>query len=170
MRRSSSSPALLQSLSEFAYLLLFLTLGGALVLFGQIREAEERVRAAEAEVARLTTEVAFLTEILEEKQYGVVPCWRRPEGEVPPISARIVLHGPGHVSLLRTQDQARRELDGAPAELRDSLLALLQGELRYAGGKNCYLRVAVENRTNDYSLYEQAADVVTEAGMVVAHE
>jgi hypothetical protein len=52
------------------------------------------------------------------------------------------------------------------AELR----SLLSEELRYAGEKSCYLRVAVENETNDYALYERVAAVITDAGMVVARD
>jgi hypothetical protein len=54
--------------------------------------------------------------------------------------------------------------------LRGALAELLAQERQYAGEKNCYLRVSISNRTNDYGLYEAVEEVVTDAGMVVARE
>ncbi|MFP4638705.1 MAG: hypothetical protein ACLFM6_09735, partial [Spirochaetaceae bacterium] len=59
---------------------------------------------------------------------------------------------------------------GGREGLDASVRSLLAEDLRYAKEKTCYLRVAIENETNDYALYEEVAEVVTDAGMVVARD
>ena len=197
-RRQRGSGALFHSLSEFAYIMLFLSLGAAAALFAQNDALEARAAEYAAENERLTAEVAFLTEILEEKRHGVVPCWRRPEEAVSRVVATILIHEEAEFTVTRTanEDSVRigadtaaaksasgrtggREPAEAPGEpsadtayerLNASVRSLLAEDLRYAGTKTCYLRVAIENRTNDYALYEKVAEVVTGAGMVVARD
>ena len=196
-RRQRGSGALFHSLSEFAYIMLFLSLGAAAALFAQNHALEARAAEYATENERLTAEVAFLTEILEEKRHGVVPCWRRPEEAVPRVVATIVIHDEAEFTVTRTAsgDSVRigadvaaepgsgrtggREPAEAPGEpsadtarerLNANVRSLLAEDLRYAGTKTCYLRVAIENRTNDYALYEKVAEVVTGAGMVVARD
>jgi hypothetical protein len=203
-RRERASGALFHSLSEFAYIMLFLTLGAAVFLYAESRAARARAAEYAAENERLTEEVQFLTEMLEEKRHGVVPCWRRPEGVIPKVVGRIVIHGEASFTVERTadgrsvrvpRDRARSERGpgaerddagaagaaagtsgpdeepGTPMERLDGAMrSLFAEDLRYAGGKNCYLRVAIENETNDYALYDEVASVVTGAGMVVARD
>jgi hypothetical protein len=243
-RDRRESQALMHSLSEFAYLLLFVVMGAALVLYGRAAELQRRAEEAEAlatqrgmRIEELREEVAFLNEMLSEKRYGVVPCWRRPEGRVAPVSARIVIHSDERVvvspagepnrevvvagrfaessadaagagrapgrgrapaaagmaapgtrvtgrsvprqareSAVGTSDRSQARESSVdrrmpPREaLRGALAELLAQERQYAGEKNCYLRVSISNRTNDYGLYEAVEEVVTDAGMVVARE
>ena len=197
-RRPRDSAALFHSLSEFAYIMLFLSLGACVLLYAESRQARARAAAYAAENERLAEEVAFLTDMLEEKRHGVVPCWRRPEGTIDKVAGSIVIHDEGWFTVVRGADgytvdvrearpEAARSLRAAAGGtevvdmepetagsaievLDDTVRRVLRGELRYAGKKNCYLRVAVENQTNDYKLYEEVTSVVTGAGMVVAHE
>ena len=183
-RRQRGSGALFHSLSEFAYIMLFLSLGAAAALFAQNRALEARAEEYAVENERLTAEVAFLTEILEEKRHGVVPCWRRPEEAVPKVVATIVIHDEAEFSVTRTASGQSVQIGagkaaaaavetpaGGPRERLDaSVRSLLAEDLRYAGARTCYLRVAIENETNDYALYEEVAEVVTGAGMVVARD
>jgi hypothetical protein len=168
-RRQRGSGALFHSLSEFAYIMLFLSLGAAAALFAQNRLLEARAADYAAENERLAAEVAFLTEILEEKRHGVVPCWRRPEGAVPMVVATIVIHDRTSFTVLRTASGSSVQV-GVREDLDAAVRSLLAEDLRYAGAKSCYLRVAIENQTNDYALFEEVASVVTGAGMVVARE
>jgi hypothetical protein len=180
-RRQRGSGALFHSLSEFAYIMLFLSLGAAAALFAQNRLLEARAVDYAAENERLAAEVAFLTEILEEKRHGVVPCWRRPEGAVPKVVATIVIHDRTSFTVTRTASESsvrvgvqKAAADAVREDPREKLdervRSLLAEDLRYAGAKSCYLRVAIENETNDYALFEDVASVVTGAGMVVARE
>ncbi|MFP4567211.1 MAG: hypothetical protein ACLFNX_11980 [Spirochaetaceae bacterium] len=188
-RRQRGSDALFHSLSEFAYIMLFLSLAAALALFAQNDALEARAAEYAAENEELTEEVAFLTEILEEKRHGVVPCWRRPEEAVPKVAATVVIHDETSFTVTHTAsgdsvgvaaDAAAESAAAAPdsessrtggrERLDASVRSLLAEDLRYAGEKTCYLRVAIENETNDYALYEEVAEVVTGAGMVVARD
>lgn len=174
-RRPSGSEALFHSLSEFAYILLFLALGALAVLYVQATAAEARAQAYAEENERLAEEVAFLEEILEEKRHGVVPCWRRPEEEVPKVAGRIVIHDETSFTVLRGTEGRSVEVEASEAqkaksELDEAMRKVLHEELTYAGEKNCYLRVEIENETNDFQLYDEVASIVTGAGMVVARE
>lgn len=79
------SDAVVQSLSEIAFILFFLAIGAALLLYGKYETTRDALLETEVQRDSLEEEVAFLQEILEEKRHGVVPCWRRPEGTNRPI-------------------------------------------------------------------------------------
>ena len=96
MRRVSAT-ALHYSMAEFAYILLFLSIGALVLIFG-------RYQAAEDEIATLKAEVNFLNEILAEKENAVVPCWQRPDATIPEIVGTITIHSRTRYSLERTAD------------------------------------------------------------------
>jgi hypothetical protein len=173
-KRRARSDAMMYSLSEFAFILLFLSLAAAVLLLGRYADAAARAVSLEQEVSVLEQEVAFLNEILSEKQYGVVPCWRRPEQSVPPVVGTVTIHGRDVFSVARAADGrtveiASREDESADA-IEGTLRSLFRQDLEYAGEMNCYLRVAVHNQTNSFTFYRNVADVVSGTGMVVVNE
>ncbi len=178
--------AMLFSLSELAFILFFLAVTAAAIVF----QAHEDTRA---EADKLTTErdtlraerdylavsvddleqeVDFLNEILEEYRHGVVPCWRRPDTIVPPVIGEIAIRSLSRYEIIRTGSSDVTVLTGARRELeenlKDALPVLFREELAYAGANRCYLRINVRNETNLFSLYENVVDVITGRNMVVA--
>lgn len=174
-RRRAGSDALFHSLSEFAYILLFLALGVLAVLFVQVTVAQAQAQAYAEENERLAEEVAFLEDMLEELRHGVVPCWRRPDSDIPMVAGRVVIHDETTFTAVSGTGGSSVEIEAdeppeARSELEDAMREGLHDDLSYAGEKNCYLRIAIDNRTNDYELYDEVASIITDAGMVVARE
>lgn len=215
-----SSDALLHSISEFAYILVFVTIGAALVLYAGTQESRRRAEELEEDNRQLRQQVASLNEILQDKRYGVVPCWRRPEGQIPRVVAVISILDQSFFQITRNTDgtlvqvgqkEASEEPEPGPTpafdqwvdpdggdtldprdfverrqpepepepeppaidpreRLKAELLALLKEETSFSDQHNCYLRVRIENQTNDYGVYEEIAHLVTNAGMVVARD
>lgn len=172
------SDAMLYSLSEFAYILLFLSMGAAVLLYGRSvraeREAEEltvRVAELQGEVEELTTEVNFLNELLAEKRYGVVPCWKRPEGVVPPVAGTVTINFSDEFVLKRNSSgravTVRPSYDERKQVLEVALSRLFASDLAYAESKNCYLRVTIENNTGSFHIYSDVLDVLGSLGFVV---
>lgn len=169
---------MVQSLSELAFLLFFLAVAVVVLLYSESRTVRAELAASEAARATLEEEVAFLQKILEEKEHGVVPCWRRPEGAIPRVAGGIVVHAAGEYELWngtsgerrQVNTQTKSEEEQTEGYLTDALARLFGEERAYAGEQNCYLRLTVENRTGDYAPYEVATAAITDLGMVVAHE
>ena len=167
MRRGSTSAALHYSLAEFAYIMLFLTAGALFLVYS-------RYRAAEAEIVSLKQEVSFLNEILAEKENAVVPCWRRPDQTIPEIVGSITILSATRYSLERSSDGTVMAF-AATQSMRDKvmeekILSLFAIERAYAAEKNCYIRMRIENRTNDFSLYKGMAEVLARVGVVLVNE
>jgi len=174
MKGRKPSSALFYSLAEFSWILLFLSIGAAALLFAEYRQASERIVFMKAEIEELTREVDFLNQQLAEKKYGVVPCWRRPEGLVPEIVGTLSIHTYFNQSVTRTADGKTIELQLRSGHRReqiaDALKKLFAHEIEYAGCRNCYLRMRIINATNSFALYTEAADAAEAAGIVVVHE
>ncbi|MCA1755686.1 MAG: hypothetical protein LC641_13525, partial [Spirochaeta sp.] len=113
------------------------------------------------------TEVVFLQELLDEKQYGVVPCWRRPEQQVPPLIGSVRILGPAAYTV---EHRAGTTRDSSPQELIQDIQGLFNSDIRYADEMNCYLRVAVDNTTNSFAVYRRVADELRDNGLVVVNE
>ncbi|TVR51260.1 MAG: hypothetical protein EA426_20130 [Spirochaetaceae bacterium] len=176
MRRRGRSDAMMYSISEFAFILAFLCIGIGALLYGRLRAAERIAESHEKEIEFLTAEVKFLNELLEEKQYGNVPCWRRPDGTIPFVVGRLTIHAGDSISLAsaRTGTPTRRVsnlgADVLERNLRPAVADLFQSELSYAGEYNCYLRIEVANETDNFPIYRDVAAIVTRIGMVAVHE
>ncbi len=223
MRTRRNSDAFLFSLSEFAFILLFVLIAFGVVLFTLYAEALTELSAYEQKVEELNAEVAFLSERLAELEGGVVPCWRRPDQTIPRSVGRITIHterrfsidpaagtaDAGSTSGAAAADSAAsgaegtdgsagaddagaddkaggddaggHDVDGtAPLELeledheeldepmRAELRSLLDAELSYAAEHNCYLRLEVENETDEFSVYRSLVETVRRLGIVVA--
>lgn len=202
MRTRRNSDAFLFSLSEFAFILLFVLIAFGVVLFTLYAEALTELSAYEQKVEELNAEVAFLSERLAELEGGVVPCWRRPDQTIPRSVGRITIHterrfsidpaagsadagGSGSSARSALGDDAGAESaagEAAPLELeleledheeldepmRAELRSLLDAELSYAAEHNCYLRLEVENETDEFSVYRSLVETVRRLGIVVA--
>ena len=189
------------SIAELGFVLFFLAAAAAVLIYS--RALEHEAQAAELakqnelikeEVDRLTAEVDFLNEMLAEKKHGVVPCWRRPDGEIPRLVGTVTIHHRHAITLEhhtaqpvetaerdtpennpvnnpKNGDQLSRLLefnfteDGGP--LREAVSEMFQQELAYAREKNCYLRIAVKNETNSFSFYRSVSDILVGMGIVV---
>ena len=181
------SEAMHYSIAELGFILFFLAVGAAALLYGRVLEEEARTADLETlntllnrEVDRLIEEVDFLNEILAEKEHGVVPCWRRPDGEVPRIVGVLTIH---HRYALTLEHHAyspspessggkymrRLEFDFTQetAPLQQAVRELFASELAYAREKNCYLRLAVKNETNSFAFYQSVSSVLVGMGIVV---
>lgn len=84
MRRNRQT-ASMYSLTEFAYLLLFIFIGASVILFVRIKKDEETISG-------LKKETEFLQKMLDEKKDGAVPCWKRPDSPVPKEAGTVIIH------------------------------------------------------------------------------
>jgi hypothetical protein len=125
----------------------------------------------EADKIRLAEEVNFLNELLAEKENGVVPCWRRPEGVVPPLVGTITIEGRDDILAIRESDGAARSLvlpeSGREEVIARMLAELFSEELRFSREKNCYLRLKIVNETNSFKFYQEVSNGAARAGIVV---
>ena len=175
MRRRRSSDAFLFSLSEFAFILLFVLVAFGVVLFTLYAEALAELEAYEQRVEELTAEVTFLSERLEELEGGVVPCWRRPDATIPRTVGLITIHTGRDYSISPAADSPERtvaleleEEEPVAEAMRAELRPLFAAELQYAAEHNCYLRVEVENETDEFPVYRELVEAVRSLGIVVA--
>jgi len=170
MSRRGGSQALVYSQAEFAYILLFIALGALALLFLQYRAAKE--------------EVIFLLErieMMEDKKNAAYPCWVRPDGIIPQIAGEVEIHSAGRIEISRTDGGSREILitgehgsdTPAPAR-RDQVFSavrqIFQEDNQFASRNRCYIRVQVVNRTNDYALYLETAQVLRSLGIVAVNE
>ncbi|ORC37392.1 hypothetical protein B4O97_04160 [Marispirochaeta aestuarii] len=172
MKRGSD--AMHYSLAEFAYILFFLSVWAALLVYGRYQAVAVQYQNAREEISLLTEEVNYLNEVLAEKENAVVPCWRRPDKAIPEVAGVIAIHSSTIYTLTRNPGDDR-DAFAAPPETRDTILktrtaAFFKEELAYAREKNCYIRVRIENHTNDFSLYKGMAQVLAGLGIVVVNE
>ena len=163
MSRRGGSPALVYSQAEFAYILLFIALGALALLFLQYRAAKE--------------EVIFLLERIEEmeeKKDAAYPCWIRPDQIIPKIAGRVVIHSADFIELTRTNGGSREirvvDADSRRDEVLSALRSMFREDTEFGSCNHCYIRVQVENLTNDYSLYLETAQVLRSLGIVVVNE
>ncbi|WP_319561456.1 hypothetical protein [Marispirochaeta sp.] len=172
MKRGSD--AMHYSLAEFAYILFFLSVWAALLLYGRYQAVTVQYQSAREEISRLTEEVNYLNEVLAEKENAVVPCWRRPDKTIPEVAGVITIHSSTIYTLTRIPGKDR-DAFAAPLETRDMILktrteAFFREEITYAREKNCYIRVRIENNTNDFSVYKGMAQILAGLGIVVVNE
>lgn len=165
MKRNKQT-ASLYSLTEFAYLLLFVFIGAAVIMFVQIRQDRQTI-------AGLKQETEFLQKMLDEKKDGAVPCWKRPDSPVPEIAGTVVIHST-FLYTVQHHKKGEREVmitDSGKAEeqLKEVLRQVFWEDTAYAGKKKCYVRVKIVNETNDYSLYKNLASVFKSLGIVVVN-
>ena len=166
---SRRSTALAHTQAEFAYILLFIALGALALLFLQYRAAREERAFLLDQIARM-----------EEKKNAAYPCWIRPDGFIPKIAGTLVIHSADFAELKRTnggyEKIVRPEDADAAADWnrRDASFSAIrrtfQQDNQYAVGNRCYIRVKVENRTNDYNLFLETAQVLKSLGIVVVNE
>ncbi len=91
-RRGSGGTAVMFSLAEFAFLLLFIAIAAAGYLYGQWQYEAVRAAAAERNV---------LAERLAKKENAAIPCWSCPGSTVPKISGTVTILGPETFSMSR---------------------------------------------------------------------
>ncbi len=168
------STVLHYSLAEFAYILLFLSIGVLALVYVRYTTAREENAELQSTVTELEDEVAFLNEILAEKENAIVPCWRRPDGVIPELVGTVTIRSPGMLELEHAESGELRRLETPPEErgeiLTAELLRLFQDERVYAEVKNCYIRMRIVNETNDFSLFKEAAEVLKRIGVVLVNE
>jgi hypothetical protein len=164
--RRKGSDIIYYSFSEFAFLLLFLSIGAGAAVTVSYLEARKVIE----EQAR---EITVLNELLADKRYGVVPCWKRPEGAVPEVAGTVTIHSGSRLTVRHHSGQ-QAELVFRYGTLKEQLIPavgrLFKGEQVYAAEKNCYLRFTVVNETNSYELYHTVSRSLSEIGMVVVDE
>ena len=159
MKRSKQT-ASLYSLTEFAYLLLFIFIGASAILFVRYVKSEETV-------ASLKKETAFLQKMLDEKKDGAVPCWKRPDAKIPKIAGKVIIHS---IFFFTVQNHAKTGMDTAESGLKKTILQSFKEDMAYAHKRKCYIRVKIINKTNDYSLYKKVAEKVKALDIVVVNE
>lgn len=166
-RCKARSEAMLFSLTEFAFVLTFLCIAALGVVYAGYELSRAHALQLQEQLVTLETEVVFLQELLDEKQYGVVPCWRRPEQAVPPLIGSVQISGRESYEV---QHRAGDLSHSTPQQLTQDVQRLFASDIRYAAEANCYLRIAVQNKTNSFSYYRQAADELRRSGLVVVNE
>jgi hypothetical protein len=171
MKHMRQSEALHFSMAEFSWIILFIAIGTAAFVWGRFSEASEEARTLRQEVTGLKEDINILNELLAEKENGVVPCWRRPEGVIPPLVGTIIIEGRYSILVSRDSDKSAAELvledDGRKEAIQALLRDLFAAELSFSREKNCYLRIRIENRTDSFNFYQEAADAASKAGIIV---
>ncbi|MFP4491904.1 MAG: hypothetical protein ACLFNZ_10540 [Spirochaetaceae bacterium] len=174
MKPRRNSTALMFSLSEFSFLLLFIAIGFSGFLYVQYKEAREKNAFLYSEIRTLTREVHFLNEMLEEKKHAVLPCWRRPEGVIPPLVGTITIHSRNFLTIDRTACDTSYTIEGdrttLPSRVSILLDRLFDGDMCYADDKSCYLRMNIINQTNNFELYRTIVEIVKKNNIVVVQE
>jgi hypothetical protein len=120
-----------------------------------------------------------------------LPGWKKrrtpptPAGCAPTASSRrspetLVIHSADFAELTRTNGgftEIFRPEDPDAAESwirRDAVFSAVrrtfQEDNQFAAGNRCYIRVKVENHTNDYNLFLETAQVLKSLGIVVVNE
>lgn len=169
MGRRCASAAVAFSLSELAFLLLFIAAGAAVLLYAELSSRLDEIRALE-------DEVAHLEEVLAEKENSIVPCWKRPGSPIPEIAGVLTVSGRTDYVLTHYNSGALRieGLTGNPETdnplIERQLAGIFGFDIAYANARNCYVRVRIENETNDFSLYKAAAENFKRVGLVVVNE
>ncbi len=163
MSGRGGSQALVYSQAEFAYILLFIALGALSLLFLQYRTAKE--------------EVIFLLErieMMEDKKEAAYPCWVRPDGIIPKVAGVVVIHSADFIEVSRTDggfEELRIDGTGNRRELVFSAVRrIFQQDNQFASRNQCYIRVQIENRTNDYAVFLETAQVLRSLGIVAVNE
>ena len=189
MRRKSSSTAMIYSLTEFSYLLLFIFIGASVIIGGECLKTKElnteyivRIDKLETEAIGMKEEIQFLEDTLKELENGVVPCWKRPDSPVPEIAGTIIIrnfvedtivHHSGSkrdISALEDETPAENREEAKYIYLEKMLTEMFKEDMAYAVSKNCYIRVKIENQTSSYALYRKYADVLKALKIVLVNE
>ncbi|MCK5675325.1 MAG: hypothetical protein KAH95_18225, partial [Spirochaetales bacterium] len=166
MRRKSNSTAMIYSLTEFSYLLLFIFIGASVIIGGEYLKTKKlneefiaQIDALETEAAAMKEEIQFLEDTLKELENGVVPCWKRPDSPVPEIAGTIIIrnfidytivHHSGNkrdISVLDEDTTAENREEAKYNHLKKVLTQVFKEDMAYAASKNCYIRVKIENHT-----------------------
>ncbi len=189
MRRKSSSTAMIYSLTEFSYLLLFIFIGASVIIGGEYLKIKElntgfiiRIDELETESANMKEEIQFLEDTLKELENGVVPCWKRPDSPVPEIAGTIIIRNFARYTIVH-HSGSKRDIsaleDETPTENREEakynylkkvLAEIFKDDMAYATSKNCYIRVKIENHTSSYALYRKYAAVLKTLRIVLVNE
>jgi hypothetical protein len=189
MRRKSSSTAMIYSLTEFSYLLLFIFIGASAIIGGEFFKAKElndkllvQIDDLETEAAGMKEEIQFLEDTLKELENGVVPCWKRPDSPVPEIAGTIIIrnfieysivHHTGSkrdISVLDYETPSENREEAKYIYLKKVLTEIFKDDMAYAASKNCYIRVKIENHTSSYALYRKYADALKAMKIVLVNE
>ena len=189
MRRKSSSTAMIYSLTEFSYLLLFIFIGASVIIGGEYLKTKKlndellvRIDELETEATSMKEEIKFLEDTLKELENGVVPCWKRPDSPVPEIAGTIIIRnfveytivhhsgGKRDISALEEETSTENREEAKYNNLKKVLTQVFKDDMAYAASKNCYIRVKIENHTSSYSLYRKYADVLKAMRIVLVNE
>ncbi len=169
MSRRQGSAALVYSQAEFAYILLFFALAALSLLFLQYRAAREKVMFLLERI-----------EMMEDKKDAAYPCWILPDGIIPEVAGLVVIHSADFIEVTRSSGGFQEiRLTGtgdaeSEAPRRDLVFSavrrIFQEDNQFASTNHCYIRVKVENRTNDYALFLETAQVLKSLGIVAVNE
>lgn len=163
MRGRQRSTAVVHTQAEFAYILLFVSLGALSLLFLQYRAARE-------EAAFLLEQIAKM----EDKKDAAYPCWVRPDGVIPEVAGTLIIHSSELAEITRTNGGSQEIRSSEENPRRDAIFSaarrLFQEDNQFAARNRCYIRVRVENQTNDYALFLETAQVLKSLGIVVVNE
>ncbi len=189
MRRKSSSTAMIYSLTEFSYVLLFIFIGASVIIGGEYLKTKAlnegfivRINELETEAESMKKEILFLEDTLKELENGVVPCWKRPDSPVPEIAGTIIIRNFIEYTVVHHSGLSRdiSELpEGTGLENREEakyeylqkiLTEVFKDDRAYAASKNCYIRLKIENHTSSYALYRKYADVLKTLKIVLVNE
>ncbi len=189
MRRKSSSTAMIYSLTEFSYLLLFIFIGASVIIGGEYLKTKDlnndllvQIDELETEAANMKEEILFLENTLKELENGVVPCWKRPDSPVPEIAGTIIIQnyveytivhhtGSKRDSSVLDEDITEENREEAKYNYLKRVLAeIFKDDMAYAASKNCYIRVKIENHTSSYDLYRKYAAVLKTLRIVLVNE
>jgi hypothetical protein len=124
-----------------------------------------------ASSAFLFTEYIRIKAILDEKEKGVVPCWKREDSPVPEVAGVIVINSDGVYTISHYSKGVKTVEAEKPEEIYLSayeiISRLFKNDMEYAADKNCYIRMQIINKTNGFEEYRKFASVLKDLGIVL---
>ena len=118
--------------------------------------------------------------MMEDKKNAAYPCWVRPDGIIPEVAGLVIIHNADFIEVTRVNGGFQKiqltEVDGDESEsprqdqVFSAVRQIFQEDNQFASKNRCYIRVKVENQTNDYALYLETAQILKSLGIVAVNE
>ena len=163
------------SLAEYAYVILFLTIGISAFLHAENnrqREENEELERRLAQQHLTIQELQFELEKLREKEKAQLPCDAIEGPEIGNIVGVLTIKSTAAFEIVSVESSETRSIENirealALAVLRDTVNEMFGELMSFADTNECFLRIRLLNETNDHSLYLKYKSALGVSGMVI---
>jgi hypothetical protein len=187
-RKRKESQSIYYSMTEFAYILLFLAIGISTILFFRYKnlvieldQVQKEKEALEHDNEKLLKE---LKDLLKKKD-AYPACSKIPDSQIPNTIARVVVDNETTYAIynyvksdlshekttIYRSLQNKKYIDKTQIfqKFETDIKNLFKEERQYARKNECYLLVDFENNTNDYSLFKIYKDILNENSIYISN-